>query len=118
MEADPYSSEVIDPTVQCATCDAACCRDVGDGAALVSAEDIVRWKREGATKILDSLVPGHFGQEGLGTHPNGTCVHLGTSDRPNDCSIYPTRGECCHALVAGSRQCLMYRRRHYGGTRP
>src|SRR5687768_4011786 len=104
---------VIDATISCSTCDAACCRDVGDGTALVSAEDIVRWKREGAGHILKSLVPGHFGQEGFATHPNGTCVHLGIPGRPNDCSIYDTRGECCRALVPGSRQCLTYRRTFY-----
>lgn len=105
--------QVVDPEVSCARCDAACCRDIADGTALVSAEDIVRWKRQGATRILDSLVPGHFGQQGFGTHPNGTCLHLGVEGRPNDCSVYDTRGEACHALVPGSRQCLSYRRRFY-----
>lgn len=105
--------EVVDPSVSCKMCEAACCRDVGDGTALVSAEDLVRWKREGAKHILDSLVPGHFGQQGFGTHPNGTCVHLGLTGRPNDCSIYSTRGDACHALIPGTRQCLSYRRRYF-----
>lgn len=108
---------VIDAQVTCDACEAACCRDIADGTALVSAEDIVRWKRQGAAHILASLVPGHFGQEGFGTHPNGTCFHLGMAGRPHDCSIYETRGEACHALVPGSRQCLSYRRRYYA-SRP
>ncbi len=103
-------SEIVDPTVRCADCDAACCHDVGDGTALVSAEDLVRWRREGRQDILGSLVPGHFGCMGFATHGDGTCVHLGTPARPNDCSIYPTRGEACHALVPGTAQCLTYRR--------
>jgi Fe-S-cluster containining protein len=93
----------------CRSC-GACCRDVGDGTALVSEDDIVRWKREKRTAILDQLVPGHFGQMGLGTHPNGTCLHLGTPENPNDCSVYETRGESCHALEPGSSQCLAFRR--------
>jgi Fe-S-cluster containining protein len=108
--------EVVDPTVTCAECDAACCHDVGDGAALISADDLVRWKREGADRILASLVPGHFSQMGFATHADGTCVHLGLEGRPNACSIYETRGESCRALVPGSAQCLTYRRTREGGS--
>jgi len=97
----------------CREC-AACCRDTGDGTVLVSADDLVRWRREKRTDILESLVPGHFGQEGMGAHPNGTCLFLGTEGSPNDCSIYETRGESCRALEAGSPQCLAYRRGYYG----
>jgi Fe-S-cluster containining protein len=93
----------------CLAC-GACCRDVADGTALVSAEDLVRWKREGAAHILASLVPGHFSQMGFGAHPDGTCVHLGTAESPNACSIYATRGWACHALEPGSPQCRTYRR--------
>jgi Fe-S-cluster containining protein len=99
--------------LDCREC-GACCRDVADGTALVSAADLVRWRREGAGHILASLVPGHFSQMGFATHPNGTCVHLGTPGHPNDCSIYPTRGESCHALIPGSSQCLSYRFRYFG----
>lgn len=101
----PDSPEELD----CRAC-GACCRDVADGTALVSEEDLVRWKREGARHILDSLVPGHFSQMGFDTHRDGTCVHLGTPENPNDCSIYATRGWACHALEKGSSQCLTYRR--------
>ncbi|NUP11099.1 MAG: hypothetical protein HOW73_34065 [Polyangiaceae bacterium] len=102
--------EVVDPTVTCDRCNAACCRDVPDGTALVSAEDLVRWRRDGRKDILDSLVPGHFSQQGFATHANGTCVHLGITGNAHACSIYETRGEACRALVPGSRQCLTYRR--------
>ena len=107
-----------DDPITCASCEAACCRDVADGTALVSVEDIVRWKRDGAHRILASLVPGHFSQQGFATHDNGTCVHLGLDRRPNDCSIDETRGEACRALEPGSAQCLSYRRRHYGTATP
>jgi Fe-S-cluster containining protein len=106
-------NEMPQETISCDRCEAACCRDVGDGTALVSAEDIVRWKRDGAQHVLATLVPGHFSQQGFATHANGTCVHLGIEGRPHDCSIYSTRGESCRALEPGSSQCLTYRRRHY-----
>lgn len=104
--------EAADPDYDCLAC-GACCRDVADGTALVSAEDLVRWRREGAEHILASLVPGHFSQMGFGTHPDGTCVHFGTAAEVNGCSIYETRGECCHALVPGSSQCKSYRLRYF-----
>jgi Fe-S-cluster containining protein len=114
---DPDPTEPLD----CLTC-GACCRDVADGTALVSEEDLVRWKRDGAEHVLASLVPGHFSQMGFGTHPDGTCVHLGTPEHPNACSIYATRGWACHALEPGSPQCLTYRRvaaaKHGGGEAP
>lgn len=105
MTTPESTQEVFD----CLAC-GACCRDVGDGTALVSAEDLVRWKRDGAEHILASLVPGHFSQMGFGTHPDGTCLHLGTAENANACSIYETRGWSCHALEPGSPQCKSYRR--------
>lgn len=93
----------------CLAC-GACCRDVADGTALVSEDDLVRWKRQKADHILASLVPGHFSQMGFATHRDGTCVHLGTKDHPNACSIYETRGWACHALEPGSAQCRTYRK--------
>lgn len=75
----------------------------------MSAEDIVRWKREARTDILDKLVPGHFGEEGLGTDDTGRCHFLGTPDNEHDCSVYTTRGWACHALEPGSSQCRSYR---------
>ena len=95
--------------LDCLTC-GACCRDVGDGTALVSEDDLVRWKREGRKDILDGLVPGHFSQLGLPTHESGTCIHLGLPGQPNHCSIYETRGWSCRAFTPGSSQCLTYRR--------
>jgi Fe-S-cluster containining protein len=77
---------------------------------LVSANDIVRWKREGRSDILDGLVEGHFSEQAFPSLSSGACVHLGKPGHPNDCSIYETRSETCHALVPGSLQCLCYRR--------
>jgi len=60
--------------------------------------------------MLAALVPGHFGQQGLASHGNGTCVHLGVVGHANDCSVYETRAYSCRALEPGSAQCLAYRR--------
>lgn len=100
---------VSDSTFDCRAC-GACCRQIPDGTALVSEDDLVRWKREGRQDILDKLVPGHFSQLGFGTDETGTCHHLGTVENPNDCSIYATRGWACHALEPGSPQCISYRK--------
>jgi Fe-S-cluster containining protein len=96
-------------TLDCRTC-GACCRGAADGRVLVSADDLNRWRREGAHAILSQLVPGHFSQQGFAAHPDGACVHLGMPGDPHSCSIYETRAESCHALEVGSAQCLDYRR--------
>jgi Fe-S-cluster containining protein len=95
----------------------ACCHDASDGRVLVSAEDLVRWRRDARGDILSQLVPGHFSQQGFAADASGCCVHLGTPGHANDCSIYPTRGQACRDLEPGSRQCLDYRR-SYGIVDP
>ena len=46
------------------------------------------------------------------TRPDGACVHLGTRDNPNDCSIYAIRGTTCREFEAGSDACTRVRQRH------
>jgi Fe-S-cluster containining protein len=103
---NPTSSP--EPPLDCRAC-GVCCRDVGN-VVLVSADDIVRWKREARADILDGLVEGHFSQLAFPTTPAGACVHQGTAGHANDCSIYETRGESCRAVEPGSAECLSYRR--------
>jgi Fe-S-cluster containining protein len=99
----------LEPIPSCREC-GACCREARDGTILIHEEDLVRWRREGATAILDGLVPGHFSQMGFPARENGACVHLGVPGLPNDCTIYPTRGKTCRDFEAGSAQCRTYRR--------
>jgi len=94
---------------ECRSC-GVCCRDASDGRVLVSADDLLRWKRQDRTDILGQLVPGHFSQLGFAARPNGQCIHQGTAHNPNDCSIYETRAEPCKAVEAGSQECRMQRR--------
>ena len=97
------------PTPDCRAC-GACCREGSDGRILVPAADIVRWRRAGRADVADALVPGHFGEMAFPSRADGSCLHLGTPENPNDCSIYAIRGTTCREFEAGSWQCLEFRR--------
>ncbi len=93
----------------CLSC-GACCHQASDGRILVPAEDIVRWRRAGRDDLVAGLVPGHFSEMAFASRADGACVHLGTPENPNACSIYADRGTTCREFQPGSRQCLEYRR--------
>jgi Fe-S-cluster containining protein len=95
--------------LDCRLC-GACCRQASDGRILVPADDIVRWKRTGRADLALQLVPGHFSEMAFASRTDGSCVHLGTPDNRNDCSIYAERGSTCRDFEAGSWQCLEFRR--------
>ncbi len=97
------------PELDCRAC-AACCRDAADGRVSVSAEDLVRWKREKRQDIVAGLVEGHFDALAFPARADGACVYLGVPGHENDCAIYEARGWACRALEPGSPQCLAYRR--------
>jgi Fe-S-cluster containining protein len=99
----------------CLACGACCFQR--PGTILVSADDLLRWKRQQHYDILSQLEPGHFGQMAFCMGPNGACVHHGTPDQPHACRIYGARSETCRDFEAGSPQCLEFRRdRGVGGT--
>jgi Fe-S-cluster containining protein len=95
--------------LDCLAC-GACCRQASDGRILVPEQDLVRWRRQGRTDLLDQLVPGHFGEMAFAFTEDGACVHLGTTASPNACSIYPDRGTTCRDFEKGSWQCHEFRR--------
>ncbi|HMJ11405.1 MAG TPA: YkgJ family cysteine cluster protein [Polyangiaceae bacterium] len=95
--------------LDCRAC-GACCRQASDGRILVPAEDIVRWRRAGRHDLIDRLAPGHFSELAFESRSDGSCVHLGTAQSPNDCGIYADRGTTCRDFEAGSWQCLEFRR--------
>ena len=74
------------------------------------AEDIVRWRRASREDLIEQLVPGHFSELAFASRPDGSCVHLGTRENLNDCSIYADRGTPCREFPPGSWQCLEFRR--------
>lgn len=55
-------------------------------------------------------MPGHFGELAFASRADGSCVHLGTRENRNACSIYDVRGTTCRDFEAGSAQCLEFRR--------
>jgi len=70
----------------------------------------VRWRSLGRDDLAEAVQPGHFGLVAFATHPDGTCVHLGTPGEPNGCKIYADRGTTCREFERGSAQCLEFRR--------
>jgi Fe-S-cluster containining protein len=97
----------------CERC-SACCRDSRDGRVLVSADDLLRWRRSGRDDITSQLVPGHFGQQAFGARTDGRCDHLGTAHDSHHCAIYETRGDSCRAVKPGDSACHGYRRARFG----
>lgn len=97
------------PELDCLSC-GACCRQASDGRILVPESDLVRWRRQGRTDLLDALVPGHFSELAFASDAKGACVHLGTREHANACRIYEDRGTTCREFERGSWQCLEFRR--------
>jgi Fe-S-cluster containining protein len=94
--------------LDCLTCGACCYQR--PGTILVSAADLVRWKRLARQDILQQLEAGHFGQMAFAMAPGGACVHHGTESEAHACRIYADRGDICREFEAGSWQCLEFRR--------
>ncbi len=95
--------------LDCLTC-GACCRTGDDGRILVPQQDLIRWRRIGREDLVRQLQPGHFGEKAFATREDGSCVHLGTAENRNACTIYDVRGTTCREFGRGSRQCLEFRR--------
>lgn len=70
----------------------------------------MRWRHIGRPDLAEAIEPGHFGLVAFATTPEGACVHLGTPDSANACSIYEVRGTTCRDFERGSPQCLEFRR--------
>lgn len=101
---DPVTGDPLD----CTRC-GACCH-AGQGNILLSADDLIRWRRQGLHHLADHTDEGHFGERAFPVDERGACVHLDTSGGATVCRIYPHRAEVCRAFQAGSWQCLEFRR--------
>ena len=97
------------PELDCLSC-GACCKTAGNGNILIPPEDLVRWHRIGRSDIARKIQPRHFGSEAFAARADGGCIHLGTKDSPNACSIYADRGTTCVDFERGSPQCHEFRR--------
>jgi len=100
---------VTEGPLDCLTC-GACCRTGRDGRILVSADDLLFWRRVGRADLAERIQPGHFGEVAFATDEAGACVHLGTDESANACQIYAIRGTTCREFERGSPQCLEFRR--------
>jgi Fe-S-cluster containining protein len=92
----------------CLTCGACCYQR--PGTILISAGDLLRWKRDRRQDILEQLEPGHFSQMAFRMGPSGACTQHGTPSEPHACRIYDNRGDTCRDFEAGSPQCREFRR--------
>lgn len=98
--------EAIDPKVQCASCDAVCCRLT----VIVMPEDKVP---RGYVAIDD------YGLEVMARGEDGWCVAL--DGVKMCCSIYDLRPEACRRFVMGAADCRDEREAYltrYPGTIP
>lgn len=98
-----------DDELDCLAC-GVCCRQASDGRILVPADDLVRWRRTGREDLVAQLVDGHFGELAFAATAEGACIHLGTRESANACSIYEERGTTCREFERGSWQCHEFRR--------
>ena len=89
-----------------------CCH-ARDGTILIEEEDIEKWRKMGETRILHSLVPGHFGKLSFSMSPEHRCIFQGTDESPYACSIYPKRASICRSFEMGCPQCLDIRRNRH-----
>ncbi|NLE46992.1 MAG: YkgJ family cysteine cluster protein [Sandaracinaceae bacterium] len=98
-------SEALD----CLEC-GVCCRTGRDGTILIPESDLIRWRAIGREDLAQAIQPGHFGEVAFATREDGSCVHLGTPESENACSIYEIRGTTCREFERGSPQCREFRR--------
>lgn len=101
---DPETGEALD----CTRCGACC--ESGEGHILISADDLVRWRRIGRDDLADETDEGHFGERAFKVGPDGACKHLTRPAGQTICSIYAVRATVCREFQAGSWQCLEFRR--------
>lgn len=94
--------------LDCLTC-GACCRGHA-GVILITEQDLLRFRDSGRPELAEQRAPGHFSQDAIATHADGSCVHLGQPDKPNHCSIYEIRPSICGEFAVGCPQCLAARR--------
>ena len=89
-----------------------CCR-AREGTILIADEDIEMWRRMGEQEIIDSLVPGHFGQLAFPMTEKNQCIYHGTDASPHACTIYEKRATICRSFAMLCPQCLDIRRNRH-----
>ena len=108
----PYTKRTVFREVfDCLDC-GECCH-ARDGTILIVDEDIENWRRLGEDRIVDTLVPGHFGQHAFAMSDGHRCIFQGTESSPYACSIYEIRATICRSFEMLCPQCLDIRRNRH-----
>lgn len=99
---DPYA-ESVDPSVQCTSCEAVCCRLT---VVLMPEDHVPEWLIDRDTHGMETLAKGE----------DGWCVAV----NPNTlrCGIYDERPVICRKYAMGSPSCRHERHKWFGATIP
>jgi Fe-S-cluster containining protein len=89
-----------------------CCH-ARDGTILIIDKDLEMWTKTEDTKIIETLLPGHFGQLSFSMTQDHRCIFQGTALSPNACSIYEKRATICRSFEMLCPQCLDIRRNRH-----
>ncbi|MEO5813014.1 MAG: YkgJ family cysteine cluster protein [Rhodanobacter sp.] len=100
--ADPYA-EAIDPSVQCSSCEAVCCRLT---VVLLGDDNVPEWM----------TARDDHGMETMAKAEDGWCVAL--DRKTHRCTIYDERPGICRKYAMGGPSCRDERRRWFGATIP
>ena len=99
---DPYA-ESIDPSVQCTTCEAVCCRLT---VVLMPEDHVPAWLVDHDEHGLEVLAKGE----------DGWCAAV--NPNTSGCTIYEDRPTICRKFEMGSPSCRDERHRWFGATIP
>ena len=99
---DPYA-ERVDPSVQCTSCEAVCCRLT---VVLMPDDHVPEWLIERDEHGFETVAKGE----------DGWCVAI--DPNTSRCTIYDERPTICRKYAMGSPSCRDERRKFYGTPLP
>jgi len=99
---DPYA-ESVDPSVQCTTCEAVCCRLT---VVLMPEDHMPEWLIHRDERGMETLAKGE----------DGWCVAV--DPNTSRCSIYEDRPTICRKYAMGSPSCRDERLKWFGAAIP
>lgn len=102
LDPDPYA-ESVDPSVQCAACEAVCCRLT---VVLMPEDQVPPWL----------VVRDAHGLETLAKGEDGWCAAV--DPNTSRCTIYEQRPVLCRKYAMGSPSCRDERQKFYGTALP
>ncbi|HUH32124.1 MAG TPA: YkgJ family cysteine cluster protein [Rhodanobacter sp.] len=100
--AGPYA-EAVDPSVQCSTCEAVCCRLT---VVLMPEDHVPEWMTTRDERGMETMAKGE----------DGWCVALDRNT--HRCTIYDERPGICRKYAMGGPSCRDERARWFGAAIP